>query len=126
MLQNHIYRGEIVHKDQAYPGEHDPIVDDDLWHRVQTTLETNRVHRDIGTGTRQLSLFAGLIYDARGEPMTPSHAAKKGVRYRYYVSKSLVTGNDSATKSGQRIPAASIEALVTGRTAPGSPIRSPS
>ena len=22
MLQNRIYRGEIVHKDQAYPGEH--------------------------------------------------------------------------------------------------------
>jgi site-specific DNA recombinase len=31
MLQNRIYRGEIVHKDEAYPGEHEPIVDDDLW-----------------------------------------------------------------------------------------------
>ena len=92
MLQNRIYRGEIVHKDQAYPGEHDPIVDDDLWQGVQTTLATNRVDRDTGKGTRQLSLFAGLIYDAQGEPMTPSHAAKKGVRYRYYVSKSLLTG----------------------------------
>ena len=45
-----------------------------------------------------------------------SHAAKKGVRYRYYVSKSLLTGrDDKATKRGQRIPAAQIEALVTGR-----------
>jgi site-specific DNA recombinase len=47
--------------------------------------------------------------------MTPSHAVKKGIRYRYYVSKSLLTGDDQATKSGQRIPAAHIEALVTGR-----------
>lgn len=46
--------------------------------------------------------------------MTPSHAVKKGVRYRYYVSKSLLTGEKKATK-GQRIPAAHIEALVTGR-----------
>jgi site-specific DNA recombinase len=47
--------------------------------------------------------------------MTPSHAVKKGVRYRYYVSKSLLTGDDKATKTGQRIPAAHIEALVTSR-----------
>ena len=116
MLQNRIYRGEIVHKDQAYPGEHDPIVDDDLWQGVQTTLATNRVDRGAGKGNRHLSLLAGLIYDAQGEPMTPSHAVKKGVRYRYYVSKSLLTGrDDKATKRGQRIPAAHIEALVTGR-----------
>ena len=61
-----------------------------------------------------LSLLAGLIYDALGESMTPSHAVKKGIRYRYYVSKSLLTGEKEATK-GQRIPATHIEALVTGR-----------
>ena len=115
MLQNRIYRGEIVHKDQAYPGEHTPIIDDDLWQKVQTTLAANRVDRGAGNGNRHLSLLAGLIYDAHGEPMTPSHAVKKGVRYRYYVSKSLLTGDDKATKRGQRIPAAHIEALVTGR-----------
>ena len=31
MLQNPIYRGEIVHKDQRYPGEHAAIVDPELW-----------------------------------------------------------------------------------------------
>ena len=114
MLQNRIYRGEIVHKHHAYPGEHEPIVDEDLWQEVQTTLAANRIDRGAGQGNRHLSLLAGLIYDALGEPMTPSHAAKKGVRYRYYVSKSLLTGEKEATK-GQRIPAAHIEALVTGR-----------
>ena len=116
MLQNRIYRGEIVHKDRVYPGEHGPIVDDDLWQGVQTTLETNRVDRGAGKGRRHVSLLAGLIYDAQGEPMTPSHAVKKDIRYRYYVSKSLLTGSDDkATKRGQRIPAAHIEALVVGR-----------
>ena len=28
MLQNRIYRGEIVHKDKSYPGEHEAIVDE--------------------------------------------------------------------------------------------------
>ena len=115
MLQNRIYRGETVHKDKAYPGEHEPIIDYDLWREVQKTLTTNRVDRGAGKDNRHFSLLAGLIYDAQGEPMTPSHAAKKGIRYRYYVSKSLLTEDDKATKRGQRIPAAHIEALVTGR-----------
>jgi hypothetical protein len=62
-----------------------------------------------------VSLLAGLVYDAHGEPMTPSHAVKKGIRYRYYVSKSLLTGGVRAEGKGQRIPAANIETLVTGR-----------
>jgi hypothetical protein len=115
MLQNRIYRGEIVHKDQAYPGEHRPIIGDDLWQKVQTTLATNRVDRGAHNGNRHISLLAGLIHDAHGGPMTPSHAVKKGVRYRYYVSKSLLTRDDKATNRGQRIPAAHLEALVTGQ-----------
>jgi hypothetical protein len=115
MLQNRLYRGEIVHKNQAYPGELEAIIDDDLWQDVQKTLAANRVDRGADKDSRHLSLLAGFIYDANGEPMTPSHAVKKGVRYRYYVSKSLLTGNNRAPKRGQRIPAANLEALVTGR-----------
>jgi site-specific DNA recombinase len=115
MLQNRIYRGEIVHKDQAYPGEHEPIIDTDPWQGVQKTLAANRVDRGTGKGNNHVSLLAGLVYDAHGEPMTPSHAVKKGIRYRYYVSKSLVTEGVKPEKKGQRLPAAHIEALVTGR-----------
>ena len=115
MLQNRIYRGEIVHKDQAYPGEHKPIIDDDLWQEVQKTLAANRVDRGAGEGKRHLSLLAGLIHDAHGELMTPSHTVKKGIRYRYYVSKSVLIRENKGTKKGQRLPATHIEALVTGR-----------
>jgi len=115
MLQNRLYRGEIVHKTAAYPGEHAPIIDADLWEEVQKTLAANRIDRDIGKGNPHVSLLAGLIYDAQGEPMTPSHAVKKSVRYRYYVSKNLVTGVAKAERAGQRIPALQIETLVLGR-----------
>ena len=37
MLQNRIYRGEIVHKERSYPGEHAPI-DEQLWDAVQARL----------------------------------------------------------------------------------------
>ena len=48
MLQNRIYRGEIVHKTKAYPGEHKPIIGEDLWQKVRKTLAANRVERDAG------------------------------------------------------------------------------
>ena len=41
ILQNRLYIGKAVHKGKAYPGEHDEIVDRDLWDRVQTTLAQN-------------------------------------------------------------------------------------
>lgn len=97
------------------PGEHESIIDEDLWQEVQRTLAANRVDRGAGKGNHHLSLLAGLIYDAHGELMTPSHAVKKGVRYRYYVSKNLMTGGVKAERTGQRIPASHIEALVTAR-----------
>ena len=53
MLQNRIYRGEIVHKDKSYPGEHKAIVDDTLWDEVQRKLVTNRVDREIGADAAQ-------------------------------------------------------------------------
>jgi hypothetical protein len=37
MLQNRIYRGDITHKGTAYPGEHQPIVDEALWVHVEGT-----------------------------------------------------------------------------------------
>jgi len=85
MLQNRIYRGRIVHKDKHYPGEHEAIVDEALWDEVQRQLGANRVDRASGTDAAEPSLLAGLIYDDSGQRMTPSHANKKGTRYRYYV-----------------------------------------
>jgi hypothetical protein len=46
--------------------------------------------------------------------MTPTHAAKKGVRYRYYVSRHLVTEAQSGDP-GQRLPAPGLESLVIAR-----------
>ena len=115
MLQNRTYRGEIVHKGQSYPGEHAPIVDQPLWDAVHSQLADNTAERSSGTRTRQPSLLAGLLFDPDGNPMTPTHAIKKGTRYRYYVSRPLITKDQSERSPGLRIPAAEIEQLVTNR-----------
>jgi DNA invertase Pin-like site-specific DNA recombinase len=115
MLQNRIYRGEITHKGNAYPGEHKAIVDEELWDKVQAVLAENRVDRATGAGSKYPSLLAGLAFDDSGERLTPTHAVKKGTRYRYYVSKSLITGAAKDHSQGRRIPAGDLESLVIGR-----------
>jgi site-specific DNA recombinase len=112
MLQNRLYRGEIVHKDKSYPGEHEAIIEEVLWSEVQAILGENRVDRAVGTDHRETSLLSGLLFDAQGERMTPTHATKKGTRYRYYISRPLVDGT-AKDSTGQRIPAVALEALVT-------------
>jgi hypothetical protein len=47
--------------------------------------------------------------------MTATHAVKAGKRYRYYVSRRLVTGTRDSQPTGQRIPAGDIERLVVDR-----------
>jgi site-specific DNA recombinase len=115
MLQNRIYRGEIVHNEQSYVGEHEPIIDQPLWDAVQAQLASNAAQRNEGVKTRQPSLLAGMLFDGDGNGMTPSHAVKKGTRYRYYVSRSLITKDRTENSAGLRIPAAEIEHLVSSR-----------
>ena len=47
--------------------------------------------------------------------MTPSHASKKGIRYRYYISRSLTKNCKVEHPEAQRIPAARLEELVIKR-----------
>jgi site-specific DNA recombinase len=115
MLQNRIYRGEIVHKGQSYHGEHPPIIDQPLWDAVQAQLASNAAERNPGTRTHQPSLLAGMLFDRDGNRMTPSHAVKRGTRYRYYVSRPLITKDQTETSAGLRIPAGEIEQFVTSR-----------
>ena len=115
MLQNRIYRGEIVHKGKSYPGEHEAIVDEALWNNVQAILTQNRVDRANGTPGNEPNLLTGILFDAQGGRMSPTHANKKGTRYRYYISRSLLEGSTKAKAQGQRIPAVALESLVVRR-----------
>jgi site-specific DNA recombinase len=115
MLQNRIYRGDIVHQGEAYPGQHQAILDPELWQIVEEKFAANRHERSLAVGAEAPSLLAGLIVDAGGNPMTPTHATKRAKRYRYYVSASLLAGDHTQAQKGTRVPAGDIEALVLDR-----------
>ena len=114
LLQNRLYLGEIVHKEKSYPGKHEAIVDEELWDEVQAILAAN-TNGERRKEARQPSLLTGLVVDEQGESLTPSHAVKKGRRYRYYVSHHLITEGKRAERKGWRIPAADLEGLVVTR-----------
>ena len=111
MLRNRMYLGDINHRDKSYPGEHAPIMEPGLFEAVQTKLTENRQERRL---RRQSSnaLLMGKLFDDRGNPMTPSYAVKKGVRYRYYVSSVLHQGRREEAGSLLRIAAEAAERIV--------------
>lgn len=110
LLSNRIYIGEIVHIDRSYPGEHKAILDPELWDQVQVLMSENRIERHTRTNIDDPSLLVGLIFDNAGSRMTPSHACKQGVRYRYYVSSR--DPSEKAKSPILRLPAREIETLV--------------
>jgi len=99
----------------SYPGEHDAIIDETLWNNVQAILTENRVDRASGKSGNKSRLLTGILFDAYGGRMSPTHANKKGTRYRYYISRSLLDGSAKAKAEGQRIPAVALESLVVRR-----------
>jgi hypothetical protein len=67
-------------------------------------------------------LLTGLIFDDRGNPMSPTHANKKGVRYRYYTSHALLQRRKEHAGSIPRVPAPEVEALVCEALRRGSSV----
>ena len=116
ILRNRLYRGEIQHKGEIYAGDHEAIVEQDLWETVQARLAANAASRRSGKSSKEPSLLAGILYDGAGHRMTPTHAAKSGKRYRYYTSSHLIAGAESgrsvSSEDGLRIPAQEIEGHV--------------
>lgn len=82
---------------------------------MQAILDQNRVDRANGKTGNEPNLLTGILFDAQGGRMSPTHANKKGTRYRYYISRSLLDGSAKAKTEGQRIPATALESLVVRR-----------
>src|SRR5262249_62118316 len=59
------------------------------------------------------SLLAGLLVDPQGQRLTPSHAVKKGRRYRYYISAALITATGSDGVQNWRLAAREIDRKST-------------
>lgn len=112
MLRNPVYIGKIRHKDTVYDGEHQAIIDQTLWDAVQQQLLVHGPELRRKTRVTNRSLLVGKIFDASGEPLSPSHTVKEGRRYRYYISRSFMRDPRADKNQGWRIPAFEFEQRV--------------
>lgn len=111
ILDNPIYKGEIKHGKNVYPGLHVAIINVDIWEQVRLKRQNNvRGHRSQYLASHQ-SLLAGKVVDEQGKPLIAVHANKGPKRYRYYVSHHL--HHKSSDAAGWRIPAREVEGLIT-------------
>jgi len=115
ILNNHLYLGEIPHRGQIYPGQHQAIIGPELWQEVAEKLKANnQAHRERGTALGSKSVLEGLLFDTAGFRYTPTHATKAGKRYCYYTSQAAIRHVSGATGIA-RIPAYEIENVVKER-----------
>jgi site-specific DNA recombinase len=114
LLSNPIYLGEIRHKNERYPGQHEAIVSRELWERVEQRLRARAVRRGEGRKTEApRSPLAGKLFDEKGEPLYVQGAAKGHRRYRYYVSKKRVRSGPEDAEHRWRLSAPELERSVS-------------
>jgi len=105
VLTNMVYLGKVPFHGRVYEGEHEAIIDEDDWQKVQVTLKHNKFG----------ALLKGLIWCAACDaPMIHAMTRRGNKRYRYYVcSRAQKRGwKNCETKS---VPAAEIEKFVVER-----------
>ncbi|MFZ0496373.1 MAG: recombinase family protein [Methylocella sp.] len=111
LLKNRFYIGEVTYRGEVHRGEHEPILTRDLFEAVQAKRAANAVARQVRL-RGSAAILTGRLFDDRGNRMSPTHANKRGVRYRYYVSHAILQNRKAEAGSIARVPAPEIETLV--------------
>jgi site-specific DNA recombinase len=112
LLSNPIYIGEVRHKNLHYPGQHQAIVDREVWERTQLQLQEHRVRAKSHDAVVEKSPLIGRLVDENGDGLTPSHARKGERKYRYYVSRTFLAQGLAPSRVGWRLPARELEDRV--------------
>jgi site-specific DNA recombinase len=118
LLRNRFYIGEVIYRGETFRGDHAPILDPALFAAVRAKLAAHAVARRCRV--RGLpALLTGRLFDEPGQRMTPTHTNKKGARYSYYVSQSVL--RKQSTGLIGRVAAPGLEALVVDAVRRHSP-----
>ena len=113
LLTSPVYRGMIAHKRELFAGEHEAIVSQELWDRVQAQMLGRTQGHARRLKAKDPSLLVGLLFDGMGRAMNPNHSLKGKVRYRYYITRpELIDGAEA-----WRVSAHDLEGLVCERLA---------
>ena len=115
LLTNLVYTGRIKFEGEIRKAEHERILDDETWERVQTQLARNGRKGGRNVRNKFNGLLKGMVRcGSCGAAMIHTYAQKKETRYRYYVcSNAHQRGwNKCATRS---VSAPELEGAVVER-----------
>ncbi|MDE2312987.1 MAG: recombinase family protein, partial [Elusimicrobia bacterium] len=117
VLRNPVYLGKIRHKGEVNEGEHKPILDSDIFSRVQKQLSSNGEKNKSPNQNKHNFLLRGLVRcSACGYQMIPNFAHSKGHKYFYYKCLS-VNKMDKTACPTKSVPARELEKIVLDRLA---------
>ena len=86
ILENHTYIGEVKYKDTICEGEHDAIVDIDVWNRTREILAANDRITDRSKKMEVVAPLKGILRCGHcGCAMMPTYSRKNGKQYFYYL-----------------------------------------
>ncbi len=112
ILRNPVYIGQISHKGLIYEGQHDAIINGELWEKVQAQLMGHSGRSRGRTSVPMAELLKGKIFDPDGRPYSPTYTSKGNRRYRYYISQNLLQCRDHPKGIIARLPAQELEDTV--------------
>ena len=110
-LRNPLYIGCVRAGDQVVEGEHQAIVERDVWDAVQARLSAQTPSEGARASKRSKALLSGLARCRCGAAMTPTHTKNGVKRYAYYVCSTAVKRGKAAC-AGSRVSAGVIEQFV--------------
>ncbi|MBN1489496.1 MAG: recombinase family protein [Phycisphaerae bacterium] len=113
LLTNPIYVGKMRYKDELHAGEHEAIIDPELFDKVQQQLRQNGRTGGVEVRNRYGALLRGLLRCRHcGTAMTHTFSMRNNrVAYRYYRCVNAMKNGRDVCPSGS-VPAAEIERIV--------------
>ncbi len=118
ILHNRTYIGEISHKGEGFPAQHEGLIDSTTWEQTHAILSQDNRQRCRNTWekkNRNDFLLRGIAYTQDGDLLIPMATKKpNGKVYRYYViNKKIHKGAEAAQSWNYQ--AAMLEGAVTDK-----------
>ena len=85
-IRNVLYIGKVCYKGELYDGEHEAIIDEELFNKAQDILAENKIERKPSNNEKAPGLLKDILHcKACDTVMFHTYTSKENVKYRYYV-----------------------------------------
>jgi DNA invertase Pin-like site-specific DNA recombinase len=111
LLGNSTYVGEVPHRNLSHPGQHEAIIERQLWEQVRQRLREHTRRTATAKSSLPAPALAGKLFGENDQRLVPTYTIKRGSRYRHYVSRVGING-DAKTTPVWRLPALELEHMI--------------